>query len=198
MMKTVILCGGMGTRLSEETHIKPKPMVEIGGRPILWHILRTDAHYGFKEFVLALGYKGEVIKDYFINYHPHTSDITVDLAKGAITYGNSTAEDWIVHLVDTGRATMTGGRLKRLEGLSRPERVGSKLDGSREALREGALGILVDPRRPDEIQAGILEALKRPRGVIPAGLDYFSFENFEQRCHQILQQIAIPGKSTGI
>ena len=119
-MKTVILCGGMGTRLSEETHIKPKPMVEIGGRPILWHILRTYAHYGFKEFVLALGYKGEVIKDYFINYHPHTSDITVDLAKGAITYGNSTAEDWVVHLVDTGRATMTGGRLKRLERLLRP------------------------------------------------------------------------------
>ena len=82
-MKTVILCGGMGTRLSEATHIKPKPMVEIGGRPILWHMLRTYAHYGFKEFVLALGYKGEIIKDYFINYHPHTIDITVDLAGGA-------------------------------------------------------------------------------------------------------------------
>jgi glucose-1-phosphate cytidylyltransferase len=120
-MKTVILCGGMGTRLSEETHLKPKPMVEIGGRPILWHIMKTYAHYGFKEFVLALGYKGEVIKDFFIHYHPHTSDITVDLAKGAITYGNSTAEDWIVHLVDTGRASMTGGRLHRLEGLLRPE-----------------------------------------------------------------------------
>lgn len=120
-MKTVILCGGMGTRLSEETQLKPKPMVEIGGRPILWHIMKIYAHYGFKEFVLALGYKGEAIKDFFINYHPHTSDITVDLAKGAITYGNSTAEDWIVHLVNTGRATMTGGRLHRLEGLLRPE-----------------------------------------------------------------------------
>jgi glucose-1-phosphate cytidylyltransferase len=120
-MKTVILCGGMGTRLSEETHLKPKPMVEIGDRPILWHIMRTYAHHGFKEFVLALGYKGEVIKDYFINYHPRTSDVTVDLAKGDITFGNSTAEDWIVHMVNTGRASMTGGRLKRLERLLKPE-----------------------------------------------------------------------------
>lgn len=114
-MKTVILCGGMGTRLSEETHIKPKPMVEIGGRPILWHIMRTYAYYGFKEFILALGYKGEVIKDYFINYHPLTSDVTVDLATGKIKYGNPTAEDWLVHMIDTGRESMTGGRLKRLE-----------------------------------------------------------------------------------
>lgn len=120
-MKTVILCGGMGTRLSEETQLKPKPMVEIGGRPILWHIMRRYAHYGFKEFVLALGYKGEVIKDYFINYYPRTSDVTVELATGKIKCANATAEDWIVHLVDTGRESMTGGRLHRLADFLRPE-----------------------------------------------------------------------------
>jgi glucose-1-phosphate cytidylyltransferase len=111
----------MGTRLSEETYLKPKPMVEIGGRPILWHIMRTYAHYGFKEFVLALGYKGDIIKDYFINYHPHTSDVTVDLSNGGITFSNSMAEDWLVHMINTGRASMTGGRLKRLEQLLKPE-----------------------------------------------------------------------------
>lgn len=119
-MKTVILCGGMGTRLTEETSVKPKPMVEIGGRPILWHIMRIYAHYGQKDFVLALGYKGEVIKDYFINYHPRTSDVTVNLATGAVTYANPTAEDWLVQLINTGRESMTGGRLHRLEPLLRP------------------------------------------------------------------------------
>jgi glucose-1-phosphate cytidylyltransferase len=111
----------MGTRLSEETHIKPKPMVEIGGRPILWHIMRIYAHHGFKEFVLALGYKGELIKDYFLNYHPHSSDVTVNLAIGEVTCGNATAEDWMVHLINTGRESMTGGRLHRLERLLRPQ-----------------------------------------------------------------------------
>jgi glucose-1-phosphate cytidylyltransferase len=120
-MKTVILCGGMGTRLSEETTLKPKPMVEIGGRPILWHIMKIYAHHGFQEFVLALGYKGEIIKDYFINYHPHTSDVTVNLANGQLTFANSTAEDWLVHLMDTGRTSMTGGRLHRLERLLKPD-----------------------------------------------------------------------------
>lgn len=120
-MKIVILCGGRGTRLSEETVHKPKPMVEIGGRPILWHIMKIFSHYGLKEFVLALGYKGEVIKDYFINYHPRTSDVTVDLSTGAATYANPTAEDWLVHLIDTGRDSMTGGRLHRLEPMLRLE-----------------------------------------------------------------------------
>jgi glucose-1-phosphate cytidylyltransferase len=119
-LKTVILCGGMGTRLSEETHLKPKPMVEIGGRPILWHIMRIYANHGYKEFVLALGYMGEVIKDYFINYHPHTSDVTVNLATGEATYANPTAEDWMVHMVNTGQDSMTGGRLHRLEPFLRP------------------------------------------------------------------------------
>ena len=119
-MKTVILCGGLGTRLSEETLVKPKPMVEIGPRPILWHILKIYAHQGFKNFLLALGFKGEVIKDYFINYHPLTSDVTVNLATGKITCANTTAEDWVVQMVDTGRDCMTGGRLHRLEPMLRP------------------------------------------------------------------------------
>ncbi|MBF0380665.1 MAG: glucose-1-phosphate cytidylyltransferase [Magnetococcales bacterium] len=113
-MKTVILCGGLGTRLSEETHLKPKPMVEIGDRPMLWHIMKIYEKFGFNEFVLALGYKGEVIKDFFINYHSRTSEVTVHLSSGAVDYANSTAEDWHVSMVDTGLKSMTGGRLRRL------------------------------------------------------------------------------------
>jgi len=120
-VKTIILCGGMGTRLSEETHLRPKPMVEIGGRPILWHIMKIYGHHGFKEFILALGYKGEVIKDYFLHYHPHTSDLTVNLATGQVAYVNPTAEDWVVHMMNTGRESMTGGRLHRLEPILRTE-----------------------------------------------------------------------------
>lgn len=118
-MKTVILCGGLGTRLSEETHIKPKPMVEIGSRPILWHIMKTYELHGSKDFILALGYKGEVIKDYFLNYHPRQSDLTISLKSGKIEYSNPSAEDWNVSLIDTGAETMTGGRLLRLRHLLR-------------------------------------------------------------------------------
>jgi glucose-1-phosphate cytidylyltransferase len=120
-MKVVILCGGKGTRLREETEYRPKPMVEIGGRPILWHIMKIYETHGFEEFVLALGYKGEIIKDYFVHYYTHTSDLTVQLGNGRVTHGNTTAENWTVHLVNTGRDTMTGGRLHRLEKLLRPE-----------------------------------------------------------------------------
>lgn len=120
-MKTVILCGGLGTRLAEETQVKPKPMVEIGHRPILWHIMKTYAHHGFTDFVLALGYKAEVIKDYFLHYHSLTSDMTVRLGTGTVEYANTLAEDWSVGLVDTGLSTMTGGRLARLRDRLRPE-----------------------------------------------------------------------------
>lgn len=113
-MRVVILCGGLGTRLSEETQIKPKPMVEIGGRPILWHIMKIYERHGFADFALALGYKGEAIKDYFLNYHARMSDLTVHLKTGDVDYTNPTAEDWRVRLVDTGTDTMTGGRLLRL------------------------------------------------------------------------------------
>jgi glucose-1-phosphate cytidylyltransferase len=116
-MKVAILCGGLGTRLSEETQIKPKPMVEIGGRPILWHIMKIYERHGFNEFILALGYKGEMIKDYFLHYHARQSDLSVHLKSGTVDYTNPTAEDWHVQLVDTGTDTQTGGRLRRLKPL---------------------------------------------------------------------------------
>lgn len=114
-MDVVILCGGLGTRLAEETQVKPKPMVEIGGRPILWHIMKIYERHGFRDFTLALGYKGEVIKDYFLNYHARLSDVTVHLKSGTVDYSNPTAEDWNVSLLDTGQNTLTGGRLLRLK-----------------------------------------------------------------------------------
>lgn len=113
-MKVVILAGGMGTRLAEETVLRPKPMVEIGGRPILTHIMDWYASFGFKEFVIALGYKGEVIKQYFLNYYALNSDITVKLSSGEVAFHNGGQKDWTVHLVETGLHTMTGGRLLRL------------------------------------------------------------------------------------
>jgi glucose-1-phosphate cytidylyltransferase len=113
-MKVVILAGGYGTRLSEETDARPKPMVEVGGRPILWHLMRYYAHFGFDDFVIALGYKGFMVKEYFANYRLHNSDITVDLARGDITYHGGSAENWRVTLVDTGQETMTGGRVRRI------------------------------------------------------------------------------------
>lgn len=113
-MKVAILAGGLGTRLSEETTVRPKPMVEIGGKPMLWHIMNIYAAFGFKEFVIALGYKGEIIKDYFINYHYRARDLSVQLDTGDVSLLQGTSEDWVVHLLDTGQATQTGGRVKRL------------------------------------------------------------------------------------
>ena len=116
-MKVVILAGGFGTRLTEETETKPKPMVEIGGRPILWHIMKHYAFHGFTEFVVALGYRGDVIKRYFLDYPRLNADLTVHLANGDVLRRSSVVDDWTVHLIDTGLHTMTGGRLKRLAGL---------------------------------------------------------------------------------
>ena len=116
-MKVVILAGGFGTRLSEQTELRPKPMVEIGGRPILWHIMKHYAHFGFKEFVIAVGYKAEVIKRYFLDYNVVQSTLTVHLGSGDVLRRNNGSEDWIVHLVDTGLNTSTGGRMERLAGL---------------------------------------------------------------------------------
>ena len=113
-MKAVILAGGLGSRLSEETTLRPKPMVEIGGKPILWHIMKIYAAHGIDEFVVCLGYKGYVIKEWFANYALHTSDVTFDLRTGDMDVHHSTTEPWRVTLVDTGEETMTGGRLKRV------------------------------------------------------------------------------------
>ena len=113
-MKVAILAGGVGSRLAEETVIKPKPMVEIGGRPILYHIMMHYSHYGFKDFVVALGYKGEVIKKYMVDYCPLNSDLTVCLKTGCVTIHDGNKPDWNVDLIDTGQDTLTGGRIKRL------------------------------------------------------------------------------------
>src|SRR5436190_12288781 len=114
-MKTVILAGGLGTRISEETDTRPKPMVEIGGRPILWHIMKIYAHYGFNEFIICLGYKGYFIKEYFANYFLHQSDVTINLMDNKLEIHKSNSENWKITLIDTERETMTGGRIKRIE-----------------------------------------------------------------------------------
>ncbi len=113
-MKAVILAGGLGSRLSEETVLRPKPMVEIGGKPILWHIMKLYSAHGVNDFVICLGYKGYVIKEYFANYYLHTCDVSFDVASGAMEVHRSSAEPWRVTLVETGETTMTGGRLKRV------------------------------------------------------------------------------------
>ena len=120
-MKAVILAGGLGTRIAEESDTKPKPMVEIGGKPLLWHIMKSYAHHGIKDFVICLGYKGYVIKEFFFNYYRHMSDMTMDLKTGDHQILNSQAEDWRITLVDTGAETMTGGRLKRVAPYLREE-----------------------------------------------------------------------------
>src|SRR3989344_1892136 len=113
-MKAVILAGGYGTRISEETGIKPKPMVEIGNQPILWHVMKIYAHYGINEFIICAGYKAEAIKEYFTNYPLRQANVTVDNATGKITTGGTIVDKWKVTVVDTGETTMTGGRLKRV------------------------------------------------------------------------------------
>ena len=114
-MKVVILAGGFGTRISEESHLRPKPMIEIGEKPILWHIMKIYSHYGFNEFIICLGYKAHMIKEFFADYYLHTSDVTFDLSKNEMEVHNNYSEPWKVTLVDTGLNTFTGGRIKRIE-----------------------------------------------------------------------------------
>ena len=116
-MKVAILAGGLGTRLAEETEARPKPMVEIGGQPILWHIMQHYSRYGFKDFHIALGYKGDAVKRFFLDHHTLSGDLVVDLGTGRATVTSPRAHDWKVHLADTGEATLTGGRIKRLESV---------------------------------------------------------------------------------
>lgn len=114
-MKVVILAGGFGTRISEESYLKPKPMIEIGDKPILWHIMKSYSHYGFNEFIICLGYKGHIIKQFFADYYLYTSDVTFDMAENQMIVHNNYAEPWKVTLVDTGLNTMTGGRVRRIK-----------------------------------------------------------------------------------
>ena len=114
-MKTVILAGGLGTRISEESHLKPKPMIEIGGKPILWHIMKCYSAHGLDEFVICAGYKGYLIKEFFANYFLHTSDVTIDLSDNGMEVHNRGGESWRVTIIDTGEATQTGGRIKRVQ-----------------------------------------------------------------------------------
>lgn len=119
-MKIVLLCGGLGTRLAEETSLRPKPMVEIGGKPIMWHIMKSYSLYGFNDFVLAMGYKAEYIKEYFTKYHLLSGDLQVKLSTGEVSFRDKKAEDWTISMINTGKDSLTGGRLKRLENEIRP------------------------------------------------------------------------------
>lgn len=121
-MKAVILAGGLGTRISEETHVRPKPMVEIGGFPILWHVMKIYSSFGINDFVICLGYKGYVIKEWFANYHLHMSDVSIDMKSGTQTIHRNDAEPWEVALIDTGENTMTGGRLGRVKDLLKDDK----------------------------------------------------------------------------
>ncbi|HEX5655219.1 MAG TPA: sugar phosphate nucleotidyltransferase, partial [Chitinophagaceae bacterium] len=120
-MKVVILAGGLGTRLTEETTIRPKPMIEIGGKPILWHIMKIYEHYGFNDFIICLGYKGYFIKEYFMNYYLHNSDITIELGSNKMDVHYSTSESFCVTLIDTGVETNTAGRIKRIRKYTHDE-----------------------------------------------------------------------------
>lgn len=120
-MKAVILAGGMGTRIAEETHLRPKPMIEIGGRPILWHIMKLYHGHGIRDFIICCGFRGYVIKEYFANYGLHMSDITFDLANNSLQFHRQSAENWRVTLVDTGETSLTGGRLKRVASYLKDE-----------------------------------------------------------------------------
>ncbi|MCL4499413.1 MAG: sugar phosphate nucleotidyltransferase, partial [Chloroflexi bacterium] len=121
-MKVVILAGGYGTRISEETHLKPKPMIEIGDKPVLWHIMKIYSHYGYNDFVICLGYKGYIIKEYFSNYFLHNCDVTFDVRNQGMEIHQNAAEPWRVTLIDTGVGTMTGGRVKRIQPYVAGER----------------------------------------------------------------------------
>ena len=121
-MKVVILAGGLGTRLSEETHLRPKPMIEIGSMPILWHIMKIYSAHGFNDFVICCGFKGYVIKEYFANYFLHMSDVTIDMATNQMQVHHKKAEPWKITLVDTGNDSMTGGRIKRVQEYVKNEK----------------------------------------------------------------------------
>jgi len=158
-MKAVILAGGRGTRLSEETHLRPKPMIEVGGRPLLWHIMKIYGSHGVTDFIVCCGYRGYVIKEYFANYGLHTSDVTFDLARDEMTVHHRTAEPWRVTLVDTGEETQTGGRLRRVRDYLEGTFCLTYGDGVGDIDITGLIGFHAS-------QAGLLATVT---GVQPAG-----------------------------
>ncbi|OBG33184.1 glucose-1-phosphate cytidylyltransferase [Mycobacterium alsense] len=199
-MKAVLLAGGLGTRLREETTIRPKPMVEIGGRPILWHIMKLYSHHGINDFVVCCGYKGYVIKEYFANYFLHMSDVTFDMSANKMEVHTRHAEPWRVTLVDTGEDTMTGGRLKRVgsyikddeafcftygDGLS-DVNIGASIDFHRQHGRRATVTAVLPPGRYGAIECAgdrVTRFVEKPRGdgglinggffvLSPAVLDY--------------------------
>jgi glucose-1-phosphate cytidylyltransferase len=199
-MKAVILAGGLGTRLSEETTIRPKPMVEIGGRPILWHIMKLYSHYGIRDFVVCCGYKGYVIKEYFANYFLHMSDVTFDMSDNRMEVHRRHAEPWRVTLVDTGDDTLTGGRLKRVatyieedeafcftygDGLS-DVNIGASVEFHLQHGRHATVTAVLPPGRYGAIECAgdrVTRFVEKPRGdgglinggffvLSPAVLDY--------------------------
>ncbi len=180
-MKAVILAGGLGTRLSEETSIRPKPMVEIGGRPILWHIMKMYSAHGVNDFVICCGYRGYVIKEYFANYCLHTSDVTFDLTSNSMEIHRKRAEPWRITLVDTGEDSMTGGRLKRVAGYVQNEEafcftygdgvsdvhIGKSIEFHRRHGRQATVTATFPPGRfgAMDIREGVVESFKeKPRG----------------------------------
>jgi glucose-1-phosphate cytidylyltransferase len=180
-MKAVLLAGGLGTRLSEETSSRPKPMVEVGGRPILWHIMKLYSHYGIHDFIVCCGYKGYVIKEYFANYFLHMSDITFDISANTMEVHHNNAEPWRVTLVDTGEHTLTGGRLKRVESYIRNDEafcftygdglsdvnIGASIEFHRSHGRHATVTAVLPPGRYGAIECegdSITRFVEKPRG----------------------------------
>lgn len=177
-MKVVLLAGGLGSRISEETHLRPKPMIEIGGQPILWHIMMLYSHYGFNEFIICLGYKGYFIKEYFANFVLHRSDVTVDLAENRISFDRKEeVPPWHVTLVDTGAETMTGGRLKRIGHLLRDEPFCMTYG---DGVADVDIGALVDFHRSHGLEA-TLTAVAPPGRYGATVLDGDRVQRFEEK-----------------
>ena len=177
-MKAVILAGGMGTRISEESVLRPKPMIEIGGRPILWHIMKVYAGHGIRDFVICLGYRGYMIKEYFANFVLHHSDVTIDAIKNKIIYHQSSVEPWRITLVDTGEATLTGGRLKRVQAYLDPSAPFCFTYG--DGLADVDIGALVDFHRTSG-KLATLTAVVPPGRYGALDLDGASVKRFMEK-----------------
>ena len=175
-MKAVILAGGLGTRLAEETHLRPKPMVEVGGKPMLWHILKTYSHYGINEFIICCGYKGYIIKEYFANYFLHASDVTFHMDLNHMEIHKQNAEPWKVTLVDTGEATLTGGRLARVREYLTDTFCFTYGDG----VADVDIGALVAHHRQQGRQA-TLTAVQPPGRYGALGLDGHQVHHFQEK-----------------